>query len=108
MGKAPGDFRSLLTPRLTPPRLFISSLRLLTPCENLCALPSMAAEVALEGSKLRILLLQGSDIRLVAHVVEPPILDGELFAHLLLELVPGHLVVANPPPYDAAEGFGYL
>src|SRR5215207_259689 len=80
----------------------------LYPCRNLRAFPSVGAKVALEGSELGILLLQGGDIRLVAHVVQPPVLDGDLFAHLLLELVPGHLIVANFSPYDAAKGLGYL
>src|ERR687896_555305 len=84
------------------------ALRLLTPCGYLCALPSVAAEVALEGSKLRVLLLQGSNIGLIAYVVDPPEIEGGLFAHLLLELVPGHLVVANLSPYDASIGLGYL
>ena len=68
----------------------------------------MTTEVALEGSKLRVLLPQGSDVRLVAYVVDPPGIEGGLFAHLLLELTPGHLVVANLSPYDAPEGIGYL
>src|SRR5215203_3519368 len=80
----------------------------LTSCRKLRALPSVAAEVALEDSKLRVLLPQGSDVRLIAYVVDPPEIEGALFAHLLLELVPGHLVVANLSPYDAAERFGYL
>src|SRR5215208_340414 len=83
-------------------------LDFLYPCRNLRAFPSVGAEVALEGSELGILLLQGFDIRLVAHLVEPPVHDGDLFANLHLELVPGHLVVANFSPYDAAKGLGYL
>jgi len=84
------------------------ALRLLTPCRYLCVLASVAAEVALEGSKIRVLLLQGSDIGLIAYVIDPSEVEGGLFSHLLLERVPRHLVVANLSPYDAAEGLGYL
>src|SRR5215203_7568384 len=84
------------------------ALRLLAPCRYLGTLPSVTAEVALEDSKLRVLLPQGSDVRLIAYVVHPPRIEGDLCAHLLLELVPGHLVVANLSPYDAAERIGYL
>src|SRR5918998_3189872 len=83
-------------------------LRSLTSCRNFGTLPSVAAKVPLEGSELRILLLQGSDIGLIAYVVDPPDIDGGLFVHLLLELVPGHLVVANISAYDAPKGLGYL
>jgi hypothetical protein len=58
----------------------------------------VTTEVALEGSKLRVLFPQGNDIGLIAYVVDPPEIDGGLFAHLLLELDPGHLAVANLPP----------
>jgi hypothetical protein len=77
-------------------------------CRNSGTLPSVAAKVPLEGSELRVLLPQGSDIRLVTYVVDPPEIEGGLFAHLLLDLIPGHLIVANLSPYDAAERIGYL
>src|SRR5918998_3760766 len=83
-------------------------LRSLTSCRNFGTLPSVAAKVPLEGSELRILLLQGSDIGLIAYVVDPPDIEGGLFAHLLLELAPGHLVVADLSAYDAPKGLGYL
>src|SRR5918997_6061356 len=72
------------------------------------ALPAVAAEVPLEASKLRVLLTQGSDVRLVAHDVEPAPHDGELFAHLLLNLVPRRLGVVDLPSGHAAKRFGYL
>ena len=80
----------------------------LTSGRRLCTFPSVATEVLLEGSKLKVLLSQGSYIRLVTHVVEPPVHDGILFTHLLLKLVPRYLVVVNFSPYDAAKGLGYL
>src|SRR5918998_6037175 len=83
-------------------------LRSLTSFRNFGTLPSVAAKVPLEGSELRVLLPQGSDIRLVTYVVDPPKIEGGLFAHLLLDLIPGHPVVANLSPHDAAERIGYL
>ena len=44
-------------------------VRSLTSCRNFGTLPSVTAEVALEASKLRVLLPQRTDVGLVAHVV---------------------------------------
>src|SRR3712207_1905977 len=108
---ATGEVRGAITYLTQVPTMPTPSSLLpysLTPCRNLCALPSVTTEVPLKGSKLRVLLLQRSDVRLTAYVVDPPEIDGGLFAHLLLELVPGHLIVANLSPCDATKGLGNL
>src|SRR5215207_3733034 len=93
-------------PAVTVPKCWLPDS--LTLYRKLRTLPAVAAEVPLEGSKLRVLPPQGIYIRLVTHVVEPPVHDGILFTHLLLKLVPGHLVVVDLPPYNATEGLSYL
>src|SRR4028119_2014636 len=80
----------------------------LTPRGGPRALPSVAAQVALEVDQPGVLPTQGFHVRLVAHLVEPPVHHGVLLAHLLLELLPRDLVVADLPSRDAPEGLGDL
>src|SRR3712207_186462 len=58
-------------------------------------LPAVGAEVLLEGDETRMLPSQVGDVGLVAVIVEPPVHDGELLAHLLLEVFPGYLEVVD-------------
>src|SRR5919107_3414074 len=71
-------------------------------------LPAVAAEALLEGEEPRVLFFQGGDIGLVAVIVEPPIHDGGLLAHLLLERFPGHLNIVDLAADHPRERIGYL
>jgi hypothetical protein len=72
-------------------------------CRGLGILPAVATEILLEGGKLGIYLSQGPDVRLLTDFVEPPVHNGYLFAHLLLKLVPRHLIVLDPSSGHTAE-----
>src|SRR5215203_2689491 len=76
---------------------------------SLSVLPAVGTEVLLEGDEPWMLLSQGGNVGLVAVIVEPPVHDGGLLAHLLLELVPGQQEVidlAPDPAVRALEGHG--
>src|SRR5829696_3607273 len=62
---------------------------------SLSVLPAVGTEVLLEGDEPWMLLSQGGNVGLVAVIVEPPVHDGGLLAHLLLELVPGQQEVID-------------
>src|SRR5215210_2753543 len=75
---------------------------------SLSILPAVGAEVLVEGDEPWMLLSQGGNVGLVAVIIEPPVHDGGLLAHLLLELVPGRLEAIDLVSDHARKRSGYL
>src|SRR5215210_1015487 len=75
---------------------------------SLSVLPAVGAEVLLEGDERWMFLSQGGDVGLVAMIVEPPVHNGVLLAHLPLELLPGHLEVIDLASDHPRKRVGYL